>query len=84
MHRYGTLEFKNISFKTLIKIINKADEQKTREELYQMYLSILPHYDKKNFKTFKEFYEKFKPRTKVKQDSRSDEEVLDEYLKKRS
>ncbi len=87
MQRYGSIEFtKKLSFKELIKIINKAFEEKEKAELYQMYLALLPNFDKKSFMTFAQFYRKYgSSRTNnVVLDKRTDEEVLDELIKKHS
>lgn len=83
MHRYGSLDFANkVRFKTLTKIINKAFEEKEKEELYHMYLAILPNFDKKTYLTFEQFYTKYraKPKEKPKLDNRSEEEIMQEIL----
>ncbi len=87
MQRYGSLEFtKKLSFKELIKIINICFEEKEKEELYRMYLALLPNFDKKTFMTFDKFYRKYGSNRKDKKDldQRTDEEVLDELIKKHS
>lgn len=81
MHRYGNIDFANkISFKTLIKIIQKAEEEENNDKLYQRYLVELPYM--KNDTSFEKYCEKLKvkPNVKAKKDNRSEEEIMKELL----
>jgi hypothetical protein len=43
-----------------MKLIRKAIEQRAEERAWQLYCSAYPHFSKKNFKTFEQFYPKKK------------------------
>jgi hypothetical protein len=80
VHRYGSLEFtKKLSFKQLIKIINKAFEEENKEKLFRIYLSLLPHMKKQM--SFDEFYKKHTTSNIPKKlDIRSEEDIMREIL----
>ena len=81
MHRYGNIDFANkLTIKTFSQIINKAEEENTKEYLYRMYLALLPNFDKKTYMTFNQFYEKHKPKPLPKLDRRSEDELMDEIM----
>ena len=63
-------------------LIEMAQEEETREVMFRLYLSDRPNMDKKTFMTFKEYYEKYKPKNIV-VDKRSKEQILEELLKAR-
>jgi two-component SAPR family response regulator len=41
---------------TAIELIAKAFEKQHEDRMHQIYASVYPHFEKKNFKTFEEFY----------------------------
>jgi hypothetical protein len=43
-----------------IKLIGERVKQKAEERAWQLYCSAYPHFSKKNFKTFEQFYPKKK------------------------
>jgi len=47
-----------------MKLIRKAIEQRAEERAWQLYCSAYPHFSKKNFKTFEQFYPKSKSKPK--------------------
>ena len=63
-------------------LIELAQEEETKEVMFRLYLSDRPNMDKKTFMTFKEYYEKYKPKNIV-VDKRSKEQILEELLKAR-
>ena len=62
------------------KLIDKAEEENHRENIYQLYINVYPHFTEKSFLNFEEFYEKFKPQKQT-IDTRSKDEILSEILK---
>jgi hypothetical protein len=47
-----------------IKLIGERVKQKAEERAWQLYCSAYPHFSKKNFKTFEQFYPKSKSKPK--------------------
>lgn len=62
-----------------IKLIEKAQEEETREYAFRIYLAAYPNMGKENFKSFNEFWEEIKPK-KVEVDTRSKEEIMEEIM----
>ncbi|MDD3173355.1 MAG: hypothetical protein PHF63_06815 [Herbinix sp.] len=54
-------------------------EEDTREYSFRIYLAAYANMDKKNFKTFNEFWEEVKPQNIV-IDTRSEDEIMKEIL----
>ena len=83
MHRYKNISFlEKMSFVEIVKITNKANEEEEKEKKYQLWLVRYPNYDKNNFETFEEFYNKCKPQ-KIKYDNRNKEEIMKDILKRK-
>jgi hypothetical protein len=61
------------------KLIEKAALAKREEKAYRWWLARVPMYDKDNYETFEQFYEKLYPPT-VTYDMRSKDELMDEIL----
>lgn len=62
-----------------IKLIKKAMEEDTRDYAFHIYLAAYPNMDKKNFKSFNEFWEEAKPQ-KIVIDARSEDEIMKEIF----
>jgi len=62
-----------------LELIEKAQEEETREYAFRIYLAIHPKADPKKFKTFNEFWEEIKPK-KIEYDTRSQDEIMQEIL----
>lgn len=60
-----------------MNIIRKAMEEDTKEYAFRIYVAVLPNMDKKNFKTFNEYWESIRPKQDV-MDTRSTDEIMDE------
>lgn len=60
-----------------LKLIKKAKEEETKEYYYRLWLVRYPYYDKNNYESFMEFYEKALPK-EIKYDTRSKEELMNE------
>lgn len=46
----------SMDIETVIRLIRKAFIQREEERQWMLYCSVFPHYDKKSFKQFNEFY----------------------------
>jgi hypothetical protein len=62
-----------------LKLIEKAQEEETREYAFRIYLSMHPKADPEKFKTFNEFWEEIKPK-KIKYDTRNKDDIMQEIL----
>jgi hypothetical protein len=71
----------SLSLKRASKLLNKAMEEKRREETYLLWLARYPSYTKETYETFEEFYEIVYP-PKVEMDTRSKDEIMSELLGK--
>ncbi|MDN6292247.1 MAG: hypothetical protein L0J35_04150 [Tetragenococcus halophilus] len=63
------------------KLLQKAREEKKREDAYQWWLVRYPHYTEENYESFEEFYERLYP-PEIEYDTRSKEEIMNEILGK--
>ena len=63
------------------KLLQKAREEKKREDAYQWWLVRYPDYTEENYESFEEFYERLYP-PKIEYDTRSKEEIMNEILGK--
>jgi hypothetical protein len=45
-----------LDVESAVRLIRKAFLKREEERQWQLYCSIFPHFDKKTFKTFEEFY----------------------------
>ena len=61
------------------KQINKALELERKENLYKLYLAVLPKMTDKNYKSFEKFYEENTPKNVV-VDTRSQDEIMAEIM----
>jgi wyosine [tRNA(Phe)-imidazoG37] synthetase (radical SAM superfamily) len=62
-----------------LKLLKKAMEEDTKEYAFRIYLAVYPNMDKKNFKSFNEYWEEIKPK-KVELDLRTEEDIMQEIL----
>ena len=62
-----------------VTLINKAQEEETREALFRLYLADRPNMTEKTAMTFNQYYDKHKPKNII-LDNRSDEEIMAEIL----
>lgn len=62
-----------------IKLIEKAQEEETRDYAFKIYLASYPGMNKDNFKTFNEFWDEIRPQ-KIEIDARSTEDIMKEIL----
>lgn len=62
-----------------LKLIEKAQEEETKDYYYRWWLVRYPLYDKNNYESFNDFYEKYKPQ-KIVYDMRSKDELMNEIL----
>jgi len=69
----------SLSLKRASKLLNKAMEEKRKEETYALWLVRYPSYTEDTFETFEEFYEKLYP-PKIEIDTRSKDEIMSEIL----
>lgn len=60
-----------------MKLIQKAQEENTREDAYRLYLALRPIMTEKNVKSFNEFWEDIKPQ-KIIIDQRDTDEIMKE------
>jgi wyosine [tRNA(Phe)-imidazoG37] synthetase (radical SAM superfamily) len=80
LKRYSNIEYIiHLPLKRGIKLLKKAMEEDTKEYAYRIYLAAYPNMDKKNFKTFNEFWEETKPQNVI-IDTRSEDEIMEEIL----
>lgn len=80
LQRYSNIEYVlKLPLKRAIKLIEVAKEKEIEEYFYRLWLVRYPNYDKNNFETFDEFYEKNKPK-KIVKDTRSKDEIMKEIL----
>ena len=54
-------------------------EEDTKEYAFRIYLSAYPNMDKKNYKSFNEFWNEIKPQSIV-FDTRSEEKIMEEIF----
>ena len=63
-----------------MKLIDKAQEEENREYAFRfLFRQKYPQMDKKNFKSFKEFWEEIQPKTTT-YDLRNKDEIMQEIL----
>jgi len=67
----------NLEMVEFLKLIRKALEKREEERLWDMWVSVYPNMDKKNFITFSEFYEKQRTQ-KIVNTQKTKEELLSE------
>lgn len=80
LKRYSNIDYiLKLPLKRATKLIKKAQEEETREYAFRIYLAAYPNMDKKNFKSFDNFWEEIKPK-RIKLDNRSEEEIMNEIL----
>lgn len=78
LKRYSSIDYiLRLPFKKAIKLIDKAHEEDIREYYFRWWLVRYPLYDKENYESFEEFYEKAKPK-KITVDTRSKDELMQE------
>ena len=65
-----------------VDLIGYAITEEQKEKIYQIWLVRYPNYDKSNFETFEQFYEKCRPQ-KVSYDMRSKDEIMNEILNRK-
>ena len=56
-----------------------AQEEEQKEYYYRLWLMRYPLYDKNNYESFDDFYDKYKPK-KIIKDNRSKDEIMEEIL----
>ncbi|GEM02495.1 hypothetical protein SAMN05421839_1064 [Halolactibacillus halophilus] len=71
----------SLSLKRASKLLNKAVEEKQKEETYALWLVRYSSYTEETFETFEEFYEKLYP-PKIEMDTRNKDEIMSELLGK--
>lgn len=80
LKRYSNIEYVlKLPLKRATKLILKAQEEETKEYAFKIYLASYPNMDKKNFKSFNDFWEEIKPK-KIEIDKRSEDEIMKEIL----
>lgn len=81
LKRYGNIDYVlKMPLKDAIEIINHAMEQEQKEYYYRFWLVRYPGYTEKNFETFEDFYDKYRPK-KVQYDTRSKDEIMQDIMK---
>ncbi len=80
LKRYSSIDYVlKLPYKKALSLIDKAQEEDTREYYFRWLLSRYPLYTKDNYEPFEEFYEKAKPK-KITVDTRSKDELMQEIL----
>ena len=62
-----------LSISNITKLLKKASEKRSREDAWELYLTLLPNMGQENFMTFDEFYDKGKS---APEGGQSEEEIL--------
>ena len=80
LHRYSTIDYiLKIPFSQSIKLIEKATEEETREQLFRLYLVDRPNMTRETAKSFNQYYDEHIIQN-VKLDTRSQEEIMEDLL----
>lgn len=80
LKRYSNIEYVlKLPLKRAIKLIRKAEEEEKLEYYYRLWLVRYPSYNKSNYESFEEFYEKVRPK-EIKIDNRTEDEIMQEIL----
>ena len=80
LKRYASIEYiLKLSLKQGLKLIEKAQEEDTKEYYYRLWLVRYPLYDEKTYETFEQFYEISKPKLIIK-DNRNKDTIMKELL----
>jgi hypothetical protein len=80
LKRYSNIDYVlHLPIKRGINLLKKAMDEDTRDYAFKIYLAAYPNMDKKNFKTFNEFWEEAKPQNIV-IDTRNEDEIMKEIL----
>ena len=81
LKRYSDINYVlKLPLKRAIKLLNKAQEEETKEYYYRTWLARYPLYTEKTYESFIEYYEKCNP-VKIKYDVRSTDDIMLEMTK---
>lgn len=78
LKRYSSIDYVlKLPYKKALSLIDKAQEEDTREYYFRWWLARYPLYTKDNYESFEEFYESTKPEP-ISIDTRSKDELMAE------